>query len=228
MTARILTQLGIVGIAVYAASLSGCASGVSTYGGETTFKCAAKFEEGVPCDSISGTVSNFDAGNLGWQKKDAPKLSPTDVADKMKELQTLPPVMGAPNQGNHSVPATAKISPRQMPTPTVGMPLRVPERILRIWVAPYEDDDGALNDQKYVYLTVQKGGWALEANRLNVQGSSYKQIKPLGNAKQSDTNSAGEPRSEARAQAQSTIVNNPNLSNAPKKRQPVANDAEGE
>ena len=200
--------------------LSGCAGTVSTYGGESSFKCAAKFDDGVPCDSISGTAENFSAGNLSWQRQNgqgatAPGSanSADEISAKMKALRDLPPVLGAATPGNTSGPAHEKLSPRQLPTLSTGMPLRIPERILRIWVAPYEDEEGALNDQKYIYLTVQKGAWQVEANKLNVQ-RNYKQIYPLGRTSNQVKDAAGIQRATARSQAQRAVINNPNLTNA--------------
>lgn len=208
--------------------LSGCVGTVSTYGGESSFKCAAKFDDGVPCDSISGTAANFSAGNLSWQRQNGQgsatntsAVSSSEVATKMKALQDLPPVLGAATPGNMSGPSYDKLSPRQLPTPSTGMPLRIPERILRIWVAPYEDEESALNDQKYIYLTVQKGAWQVEANKLNV-GNSYKQIYPLGKAREQMEEASGGSRANARTQAQGALINNPNLTNLPAQPRPSA------
>lgn len=221
------SRVAALGLGALAALLSGCAGTVSTYGGESSFKCAARFDDGVPCDSISGTASNYSAGNLSWQRQNGQGSTSTgapvstgEVAAKMKALQDLPPVLGAATPGNTSGPSYDKLSPRQLPTPSTGMPLRIPERILRIWVAPYEDEESALNDQKYIYLTVQKGAWQVEANKLNVQ-NTYKQIYPLGKAKEQIEDTSGGQRATARSQAQGALINNPNLTNMPSQVRPA-------
>lgn len=213
----------LAGAALLVLTLSGCSSTVSTYGGESSFKCAAKFDDGVPCDSISGTAANYSADNLSWQKKDkGPKqelgsasgpVPSVDVEAKLKELKEQPPVFGEATPGNVSTSALAKLSPRQMPTPNTGMPLRIPERVLRIWVAPYEDDDAALNDQKYIYMTVQRGAWQIEANKLKTQ-NTYKQIYPLGRPAAPVDDASANSRASARSQAQGALINNPNLTGA--------------
>jgi conjugal transfer pilus assembly protein TraV len=229
MSASTIATLGVI---ASVALLTGCAGTVSTYGGESSFKCAAKFDDGVPCDSISGTSANFSAGNLSWQQRQQSGQatggavpSTGEISQKMRALQDLPPVLGSATPGNTSGPSYEKLSPRQLPTPSTGMPLRIPERILRIWVAPYEDEESALNDQKYIYLTVQKGAWQVEANKLNVQ-NTYKQIYPLGRSNGAEEPSTGSQRATARSQAQGALINNPNLTNVPTPRPSAENETE--
>ena len=43
--------------------------------------------------------------------------------------------------------------------------MRSAPRVLRIWVAPYEDSDGDLRDQTHIYVTVDSGKWQVEHTR---------------------------------------------------------------
>lgn len=194
-----------------AALISGCASVASPHGGEATFSCSTKFMEGIPCESISGTAKNYDAGNLKWQKKEASQPASPSIS-QMRSTAELPPIQGPHQEGRSSGPAFEKLSPRNLTAISTGFPLRTPDRVLRIWVAPYEDEEGALNDQKYIYVTVEKGSWHLEANRKAIQ-VPYKQIFPLGRGR--EEKSEGDNRTNSRNQAQSAVVNNPNLTNMP-------------
>lgn len=198
------------------AILSGCASVASPYGGESSFSCSAKYMEGVPCDSITGTAKNYDAGNLKWQRKDGTQEAPSSIA-QMRSTIEQPPIQGPHQDGRASAPVTEKLSPRTLSAISTGFPLRTPDRVLRIWVAPYEDEEGALNDQKYVYLTVEKGGWQLEANRKAIQ-VPFKQIYPLGKGREEKTEV--DNRANSRTQAQSAVINNPNLTNMPAQPKP--------
>jgi conjugal transfer pilus assembly protein TraV len=95
-----------------------------------------------------------------------------------------------------------KTSPALMDAPTVGTPLRSPERILRVWVAPFEDADGDLHDQRYLYLTVYRGQWSIEAARKQIR-EQYKAIRLLSastGASDTDERSA-EPASAASVRA---------------------------
>jgi len=39
------------------------------------------------------------------------------------------------------------------------VPVRVPPRIVRVWIAPFEDEDGDLNQGGYVFMEVSPGRW---------------------------------------------------------------------
>jgi conjugal transfer pilus assembly protein TraV len=41
-------------------------------------------------------------------------------------------------------------------------PLRTQARILRLWIKPWEDADGDLYDQGYVYVQVDNGQWQID------------------------------------------------------------------
>lgn len=45
--------------------------------------------------------------------------------------------------------------------PSAGTPLRSHPSVLRIWLAPWEDADGDLHDQSYVYVVADPGRWAV-------------------------------------------------------------------
>ncbi len=66
-----------------------------------------------------------------------------------------------------------------MEPPYSGVPLRTAPRVLRIWMAPYEDAEADLHDQKYLYVTLKTGRWVLKANQINIQ-QQYRQVYPLG------------------------------------------------
>jgi conjugal transfer pilus assembly protein TraV len=38
-----------------------------------------------------------------------------------------------------------------------------------MWVAPWEDEDGDLHDQSYLYTVVEKGRWVVEANQAAIR-----------------------------------------------------------
>jgi conjugal transfer pilus assembly protein TraV len=52
---------------------------------------------------------------------------------------------------------------------TSGTPLRSPPRVLRIWLAPYEDSEGDLRDQTHIYVTLDRGSWQIEHTRRAIQ-----------------------------------------------------------
>lgn len=140
------------------ASLVGCGT-MSGLDASSSFSCKAA--PGVSCQSISGVHQNANAGNLPFQQEEnAPKVA----AGEKKSY-------GTPR-------ADSKISPKDMNAQYSGMPVRQPPLVLRVWMAPYEDDSGDLHDQTYFYTMVHSGKWMIEANR-NAISNQFKPIYPL-------------------------------------------------
>lgn len=157
--------------------LAGCGS-ISGIGGVSEFECKAP--KGVPCMSMSGVYENVRAGNVpgsgGAEVVSGQPAAETPSTDRPAEAAgpawrttgegvqvalTAPESVATAAQAQPG--AFAKISPTTMNVPASGTPLRTPERILRIWIAPMEDTDGTLHDQRYVYVQVDRGQWLLKA-----------------------------------------------------------------
>jgi conjugal transfer pilus assembly protein TraV len=61
--------------------------------------------------------------------------------------------------------------------------------VLRIWLAPFQDVDGDLHDQRYVYVTVTPGQWTLESSRAEIK-KRYQPVRMVGRSEaQSPTSS---------------------------------------
>lgn len=150
--------------AVAAVMLSGCGS-MSGLSGSSNFACQAA--PGVSCVSMSGVHQNAMAQNLPFQKEEAAARAGGADADTR-----FAGVQGAP-----------KVSPRDMNAAFSGMPVRQPPLVLRIWVAPFEDEGGDLHDQSYFYTMVHSGKWMIEANRGNIS-RQFRPIYPLNNPTQ--------------------------------------------
>ena len=58
-----------------------------------------------------------------------------------------------------------------------GTPIRSAPRILRVWFAPWEDADGDLHDQSFVYLPVDAGRWLIEHTQRKIQ-EGYRPVRP--------------------------------------------------
>ena len=156
---RISYHAGFAAVATACALASGCAN-MAGVGGTTQYSCKAP--EGVKCDSVSGTYHNSVEHNLPSQRQ----------GSSSKNDEAAPVRFDAPgtNRGSAQtaeVPtALATIAVRSGVAPPraahAPMPLRSPARVLRLWVKPWEDSDGDLVDQFYVYVPIDHGRWLVD------------------------------------------------------------------
>lgn len=152
--------------------LAGCAN-FSGLDASPSFACKAP--AGVSCQSISGVEANAAAGNLPFQREDPAKSfgagdQRADGRDPEGVAKPLPYGNG-PGGGE-------RVSPKDMVAVHSGMPVRQPPLVLRVWVAPYEDDDKDLHDQSYFYTVVHSGRWMIEANTTAIT-NQYRPTYPL-------------------------------------------------
>jgi len=170
-------RLTVIGGAV---ALGGCVN-LSGLDGKSEFTCSAP--NGVSCMSVSGVSANVDRGNLPSSVKTREQEELTrdlDESDKGKDKASIKTESTSDGKASQMAYGAAPIvSPALMPTPGSGTPIRVPPKELRIWLAPTEDSDGDLHDQRYIYVVVNDGRWMLDATRLNTR-DKYTRFQPLG------------------------------------------------
>ncbi len=144
--------------------LTGCVN-MSGLGGSSKYSCAAP--EGVACDSMSGTYANAVHNNLPSQRgvatgtpAESASSSSTHPADFRRPLSgTLPSVANASSGGDTAIA------------------LRSPARVLRLWTKPWEDADGDLWDQGYVYVQIDAGRWQIDHVRQRIR-DQYAPLRP--------------------------------------------------
>lgn len=142
--------------------LSGCASSLSGVGSTESYACKAPI--GAQCTSVSGVYANANpfAGLVPRAVHDAPQ-APQSLLAKMagpapaRQTQTAAPtaasVVPAP-------PAPASAAATRSPAA-----LRSVARVLRLWIAPWEDADGDLHDASFVHVVIDTGRWLIERVR---------------------------------------------------------------
>ena len=134
---------------------------MSGLGGDSKYACKAP--DGVACDSVSGTYANALHNNL-------PSQQAQRFARRQKELSEEIPT---PTLGRTTSSAAANASGMAV-TPA---PLRTQARILRLWIKPWEDADGDLYDQGYVYVQVDNGQWQIDHLQRQIR-DLYAPLKP--------------------------------------------------
>lgn len=65
-----------------------------------------------------------------------------------------------------------------MDTPLMT-PKRAPEEILRIWVAPYIDEEGDLHAEHVIFATVRRARWAPETLGIEKMTDTKRHLTPL-------------------------------------------------
>jgi conjugal transfer pilus assembly protein TraV len=131
-----MNRTGLVPLLLMALMLAGCASTLSGVGGVDGYACKAP--EGAMCTSVSGIYANSAQGMPKPAKPSAQKPPPDEpVAYGATPL--------APGRA-----AAASSSLRSNP------------RLLRLWIAPWEDADGDLHEQALVHVVVDSGRWLIE------------------------------------------------------------------
>ena len=116
--------------------LSGCASTMSGVGGTNQYACRAP--EGTVCTSVSGVYANTAKGDTPSAK--SPERNPIATLPKDAPTASVPPLPVA----------ASKPSIRSNP------------RVLRLWIAPWEDADGDLHEAALVHVLVDTGRWLIE------------------------------------------------------------------
>lgn len=133
-------------------AMSGCASSLSGVGGTQNYACKAP--EGALCTSISGVFANSAQGTLrptGFPTNQPANKPP--AAASAAALATVSPISG-----------TAPVAPSRATTANVSdrPALRANARVLRVWIAPWEDSDGDLHEDALVHVLVDTGRWLIE------------------------------------------------------------------
>ena len=134
----------IVLIAAYA-SLAACASSMSGLGGTPSYACKAP--EGVLCTSVAGVYANSLQNNLPSQRTEKRAADP--VGNVVTSARAVPATNLAPD----------------------AAAMRSALRVLRLWVAPWEDSDGDLQDQSFLYVVVDTGRWLIEHQRAAMRNA---------------------------------------------------------
>lgn len=114
-------------------ALSGCASSLSGVGGDAHYACHAP--EGAQCTSVSGVYANSIHGTA--------------------QRNVLPETLRPLKTPLHTT-ATEKSAAEPDPA------LRSNPRLLRVWIAPWEDSDGDLHEAAKVHMLVDTGHWLIE------------------------------------------------------------------
>jgi conjugal transfer pilus assembly protein TraV len=150
------------------ASMALSACSVTGTDSKAEFGCLAP--EGVQCMTASGVYYNSLANNLPAQRANKTAAAEkTSAAERAREAPAATLVQAQPVALPQHVHATVG---KRAPDFAAAGAVRSAPRIMRVWVLPWEDSDGDLHDQSYLYMTLDSGRWLIEHTRAAVQGRS--------------------------------------------------------
>lgn len=191
--------------------LNGCTT-LTGLDASSSFSCAA--EPGVACSSLSATYAASEAGALPYQqdKVDQTKatanqetmsshrLRSTDgyVATAFEEEAEAASGKAESDRFQSSASESSAFQPQRIREASLeeALPRRMPELLLRIWVAPWTDVDGDLHDAALLYARIREAQWATAARRNADAGPALMAI-PFGRhaAEASQSGNAARPNS---------------------------------
>ena len=109
------------------------------------FDCPAG--KGIGCQSITEVKKKLNQGEI-----DVPETTTEAYQRRGGQNSFTPPVLSPlPTQGG--------LTPIAFMDSTGMVIQRVPEKPLRIWIAPYQDQDGNLRESSVIHTVIQGGTW---------------------------------------------------------------------
>jgi type IV conjugative transfer system lipoprotein TraV len=135
--------------------------------------CAVKYgcpaPDGVSCKPISEVYRDGETLKDGGARLEASSLKP----------QTSNAPAPDPRTSVSSVqPLDASSLHPQTSSAHASVPLRSAPKILRVWVAPWIDEDGDLHQENFLYLVVDQGTWAMGLPEIKAEPLSMQLIGP--------------------------------------------------
>lgn len=157
-----MARLRLLGLASVAVVMTGCAS---LNVGSPEYGCSG-MPDGVQCMS---TRDVYNATNNGSVPR------PMKAGDEDQGDEPHAEVSPSPQRSGDEVIDTY-VAPQ---LPNKPVPIRTPAQVMRIWVAPWEDDKGDLNVSGYVYTEIEPRRWVIGESTSN----SDSVIRPLQSSK---------------------------------------------
>jgi conjugal transfer pilus assembly protein TraV len=148
-------------------------------GGSSEFACP--LTGGVTCENVSSVYRMSRAGTLPSKAPPPSSTAPNAGSAPTPSPSGAPVEMAPPRPAGvaTAVPVATTAAGRTAVTPP--MPIRSQPRILRGWIVPYEDADGDLVGDAFVFIPVDGGRWMVEHARQRIR-DAYAPARPAAAA----------------------------------------------
>ncbi len=140
----------VLALTVATTFLGGCSSMLNV--GESDYACPGTVETGFKCMGVRDLYKATEGPSDSFGKK-AMAAKTADAADAT--LNTKAPVLY--DATNVAANRTGSFEPT--PWMDKPLPIRSQAKVMRVWVAPYEDDSGDLNAPGLVYTEIEARKW---------------------------------------------------------------------
>lgn len=177
-----IARLGAIAALISLAT--GCASALSI--GSPNYACSG-LPEGAACQSTRDIYEATHDGNVPLKletpeefenkKKSRRKASKKAKAEVTEEAAKEVAVQKDPVVENY-------VAPR---LPDRPIPIRTPAEVMRIWVAPWEDTNGDLVTNGYIYTEIEPRRWVI-GQQGAAEPTVLKPLQTISSNKQKDTN----------------------------------------
>jgi len=128
---------------LFALSVSACAGGSSRYG------CPAK--SGHSCKSVSEVYAETTSGA---ENASLPLRKPRENKKSARTKKKFPKGMRFHAEKDTRGDEDASRAED-------AMPVYIPPRVIRLWVAPWQDARGVFHSEKYIYVLAGRGKWSI-------------------------------------------------------------------
>lgn len=138
--------------------LSGCSAMLGL--GEDEFSCSG-MPQGVKCLSALEVYQSTDYKDY-VSEDDIRYFGKQQDGSKKKARGRDKYVNSRENTGAEKIAQRSQPMVREAtPAPDRAIPIRTPARVIRVWIAPWEDKAGYLNMSSYTYAELQGRRWAV-------------------------------------------------------------------
>lgn len=144
MDTQFVNKLSVVKASLLFLSVLTLLSGCSTT--SEVFECEAG--KGIGCKSISDVNKMVDQGQVGGNSDDA------------QTLKTVAPVFTQNNLSSGAKPVEGNETVLSDQT----LINRVREESLRVWIAPFQDEQGNFHEGSVIHTVIRPGYWQLTPN----------------------------------------------------------------
>ncbi|MBI4596496.1 MAG: TraV family lipoprotein [Candidatus Tectomicrobia bacterium] len=87
--------------------------------------------------------------------------------------------------------------------------MRIPPKVVAVWIAPWEDTDGDLHEQEFIFMeiTPKEGRWVLGEKVVDTRGSRFlKKIEDITPPSQETSGKRAKDKDEVSAPAKEKTV----------------------